>query len=178
MKVAIDRNHPWVKRNHTISIIEINSERICFGVNGVHGSFSVTKEFLFNYRPKDTIAAETPSISKPTVEHPLDHAPMVERQVMVRVRYDSSKILRIWSSTYLICNQTGHRSKLLYTDNVGKYPHWKWLPAGKRFLMVFEALPDECKTFDIYEDIPEPGEFHIKNILRNKLGVYDVLLHR
>jgi hypothetical protein len=42
--------------------------------------------------------------------------------------------------------------------------------------MVFEALPDECITFDLYEDIPEPDEFHIKNILRNKLEVYDVLM--
>jgi hypothetical protein len=40
--------------------------------------------------------------------------------------------------------------------------------------MVFEALPFRCVTFDLYEDIPEPGEFHVKNILKNKLGVYDV----
>ena len=128
---------------------------------------------------QDSIITQEPLITeeqKPIIELHPDHAPMVERQVMVRAWYDFSTSLRIWSSTYLICNQTGHRSKLLYTDNVGKYPHWQWLPVGERFLMVFEALPDECITFDLYEDIPEPGEFHIKNILRNKLEVYDVLM--
>jgi len=57
---------------------------------------------------------------------------------------------------------------------VGQYPNWQWIDAGERFLMVFEALPERCVTFDLYEDIPEPGEFHVKNILKNKLGVYDV----
>ena len=174
LSVALDRNDPWVNREYTIRIIEINSEKICFGVNGVHGRLYATKEFLLNYRPMNTVTTETQTISKPIVELHPDHAPMVERQVMVRAWYPFNTGVRVWPTTYLICNQTGHRSKLLYTDNVGKYPHWQWLPAGERFLMVFEALPDECISFDLYEDIPEPGEFHIKNILRNKLEVYDV----
>ena len=64
--------------------------------------------------------------------------------------------------------------KLLYTENVGKYPNWYQLKSGERFLMVFEALPDKCLSFDLYEDIPEPGGFHIRHILRNKTEVYDV----
>ena len=174
LTVAVDRNDPWVNREYTIRIIEINPENICFGVNGLHGRLYATKEFLLNYRPKNTITTETQTISKPIVELHPDHSPMEERQVMVRAWFDYSTSLRIWASTYLICNQTGHRSKLLYTDNVGKYPHWQWLPAGERFLMVFEALPMDCLSFDLYEDIPEPGEFHIKNIRRNKMEVYDV----
>jgi len=31
-------------------------------------------------------------------------------------------------------------------------------------------------TREANEDIPESDEFHIKNILRNKLEVYDVLM--
>lgn len=112
--------------------------------------------------------------SEPKIE--LDSAYQVkeEKQIMVRSWYPFGTGLRIWSTTYLICNQTGKRAKLLYTENVGKYPHWKWLNANERFLMVFEALPDECVSFDLFEDIPEPGEFHTKGIRRNKLGVYDV----
>ena len=53
--VALDRKSPWVNREHTITIVEINTENICFGVTGVHGRYVVTKEFLLNYRPEDTI---------------------------------------------------------------------------------------------------------------------------
>jgi hypothetical protein len=113
-------------------------------------------------------------VKKPKIELDPEHKFDVEKQVMVRSWYPFSIGVRIWPTTYLICNQTGNRSKLLYTENVGKYPNWQWLNAGERFLMVFEALPENCLTFDLYEDIPESGEFHIKNILRNKTAVYDV----
>jgi hypothetical protein len=113
-------------------------------------------------------------VKKPKIELDPEHQADVERQVMVRSWYPFGTGVRIWPTTYLICNQTGNRSKLIYTENVGKYPGWQWLSAGERFLMVFEALPKDCVSFDLYEDIPEPGEFHIKNIRRNKIEVYDV----
>ena len=111
---------------------------------------------------------------KPKVELHPDHLPKEERQVMVRSWVPYATGMRIWPTTYLICNQTGHRSRLLYTENVGRYPNWKWLAANERFLMVFEALPDECRTFDVFEDIPEEGELHLRNILRNRTEVYDL----
>jgi hypothetical protein len=113
-------------------------------------------------------------VKKPKIELDPAHQVNVEKQVMVRSWYPFSTGVRIWQTTYLICNQTGNRSKLLYTENVGKYPNWYQLKSGERFLMVFEALPDKCLSFDLYEDIPEPGEFHIRHILRNKTEVYDV----
>ena len=113
-------------------------------------------------------------VKKPKIELHPEHKVNLEKQVIVRSWLSISLPLRIWPTTYLICNQTGKRSKLIYTENIAKYPYWKRLMPGERFVMVFEALPDKCLTFDLYEDIPEPGEFHIKNILRNKLEVYDV----
>ena len=112
--------------------------------------------------------------NKPKIELDPAHEVKDEKQIMVRSWFPFSIGLRIWPTTYLICNQTGKRAQLVYTENVGKYPHWKWLNANERFLMVFEALPDECSSFDLYEDIPEPDEFHIKDIVRNKTGVYDI----
>lgn len=113
-------------------------------------------------------------IKKHNVELQTEQKINVEKQTVIRSWYSFSTSVRIWKSTCLICNQTGNRSRLVYSDNVGQYPNWKWIDAGERFLMVFEALPERCITFDLYEDIPEPGEFHVKNILKNKLGVYDV----
>lgn len=52
--VARDQNVPWVNRLHTIKIIDSESEKVCFGVNGVQGRFHTTKEFLLNYRPANT----------------------------------------------------------------------------------------------------------------------------
>jgi hypothetical protein len=113
---------------------------------------------------------------KPKIELDPDHKPLVEKQVTIRSWVTSPMPVRIWPSTYLICNQTGNRSRLLYSENVGRYPQWKFLKAYERFLMVFESLPEECVTFDLYEDIPEPEEFHARNILRNQTGVYDIQL--
>lgn len=111
---------------------------------------------------------------KPKVELHSDHEPKEDKQVTIRSWATCPMSLRIWPSTYLICNQTGNRSRLLYSENVGRYPQWKFINANERFLMVFESLPDECVTFDLYEDIPESDEFHVRNILKNRLGVYDI----
>lgn len=111
---------------------------------------------------------------KPKIALDPAHRVNEEKQVMVRSWFPYNTGARIWPTTYLVCNQTGKRAKLIYTENVGKYPQWKWLRANERFLMVFEALPDKCTSFDLYEDIPESGEFHIKGIAKNKTGVYDV----
>lgn len=47
--VVRDRNTPL----KGIKILEITSERICFGASGTHGTLSCSKEFLLNYQPKN-----------------------------------------------------------------------------------------------------------------------------
>ena len=113
-------------------------------------------------------------IKKPKIELDPETQFDVERQVMVRSWYPFSTGVRIWPNTYLRCNNTNKKAKLLYTDNVGKYPNWTQLKPNERFLMVFEALPDQCLRFDLIEDIPEPGGFYIRMIPRDKIDVYDV----
>ncbi len=99
-------------------------------------------------------------------------------QVTVRCRFDSAEfnLIRIWRSTYLVCYDTGHRSELLYADGIAIAPQWMpVLPgAAAMFTLVFAPLPKECSAFDLIEDIPQPGGFHVAGIGRNRRDMYEV----
>lgn len=83
---------------------------------------------------------------------------------------------RIWPNTYLINNQTGERcADLIDCWGVGKYPHWEFVPEGKGFTLLFDALPESCKSFELIEDIPEPGGMRYSNILRCESDVYHLI---
>lgn len=100
-------------------------------------------------------------------------------QVTVRchLHTDWATKLRIWTSTYLVCQQTGHRSRMIHAEGITYMPEWMPAPAGTTtFILVFETLPDACETFALLEDIPEPGGFHVPVILRNGRDMYDVFL--
>ena len=103
-----------------------------------------------------------------------EHQYKEERQVLVRAYITEFMPVRIWPSTYLICNQTGTRLKMLFSENVSKAPHWGLIAPYERFYMIFEGLPKACLSFDLYEEIDQPGNFHIKNIGRNGSDVYDL----
>ena len=98
------------------------------------------------------------------------------RQVLVKAHYTFFLSLRIWPTTYLICNQSGKRSKLIFSENICLAP--KWLPAwpNHEFYLIFEGLPKGCHSFDLFEEITEPGNFHIRNIARNESDVYDICM--
>ena len=40
------------------------------------------------------------------------------------------------------------------------------------FTLIFTGLPKDCNYFDLFEKIPEPGGFLVKNIKRNNSDVY------
>jgi len=86
--------------------------------------------------------------------------------------------IRIWTSTVLIDLQSGSRSRMLHAENITIAPVWMDLPVGDtaRFTLIFAPLPKTCENFDLYEDIPQSGRFHVKNIKRNKSDVYHVTI--
>mgnify|MGYP000002748249 FL=1 len=101
-----------------------------------------------------------------------------ERQVTVHCRYQTipASWIRIWKTTYLIDQATGHRSPLLTQVGITLYPHKTPVKARSEnfFTLVFAPLPSDCKVFDLIEEIPEPGGFKIYGIRRNKSDVYRV----
>jgi len=87
-------------------------------------------------------------------------------------------LIRIWKTTYLVDKASGSRSKLVHAENISYAPEWTLVPDKKefRFLLIFDALPRACVSFDLVEDIPQAGGFHIEGIARNKSDVYHVNL--
>ena len=85
-------------------------------------------------------------------------------------------LIRIWRSTFLIDRTSGSRSELIHAENISFAPQWKMIPGNTTFsfLLIFAALPKDCKVFDLLEDIPQSGGFFISNIRRNELDVYHV----
>ena len=83
---------------------------------------------------------------------------------------------RIWPTTFLTCQHSGYRSKLLHAEGVCYYPNWQLAQkAGwHSFTLVFESLPRTCTVFDLTEEIPESGAFKALGIKRNKSDVYNV----
>jgi hypothetical protein len=99
--------------------------------------------------------------------------------VYVHCYYDNphqDSLIRIWRSTYLVDTTSGTRSKLLHAENISFAPLWTLIPDGTQysFLLVFSALPKHCAHFDLFEDIPQSGGFHVKDITRNQSDVYHI----
>lgn len=100
-------------------------------------------------------------------------------QVIVHGRFScraSWELVRVWKTTYLIDRSSGHRSQLLFAENICMAPMWTALKMGEtlRFTLIFEALPKGCNVFDFAEIIPEPGGFLIENIRRNRQDIYTI----
>ena len=87
-------------------------------------------------------------------------------------------LIRIWKTTFLIDTSSGSRSQLVHAENITYAPYWTMIPDSQAytFLLIFSALPKSCKQFDLKEEIPQPGGFHITNIPRNETDVYHVNL--
>lgn len=84
--------------------------------------------------------------------------------------------IRIWPSTYLVCRHSGHHSQLLLAEGIPLAPVWMPVAAGRSvgFTLLFTGLPQHCVLFDLVEEIPDPGGFHVSGILRNGMDVYRV----
>lgn len=85
-------------------------------------------------------------------------------------------LIRIWRTTFLVDSASGSRSQLVHTENISYAPEWTLIPDRKlfHFLLIFEALPRDCVSFDLIEDIPQPGGFRVEGISRNKTDVYHI----
>lgn len=83
---------------------------------------------------------------------------------------------RIWPTTFLTCQHSGQRSKLVHAENVVYFPQWQFAQkeGWHNFTLVFEPLPSSCTIFDLTEEIPESGAFKALGIRRNKSDVYNV----
>ena len=103
-------------------------------------------------------------------------------QVILHVTYNSTDVMewiRIWPTTYLVPFPESEKVQLIHAYNIGIYPKWLVLAANKPhiFTLVFGALPKSCSSFDLWEKIPEPGGFLIRDIQRNKSDVYHLKMH-
>jgi hypothetical protein len=123
-----------------------------------------------------------PTEIKTGLEEKLKPEVEIEKQIIVHCHYYNHGIadqIRIWETTYLIAKHNEYRSKLISSYNIAKYPQLlTTIPyVTHNFTLVFEALPKECKIFDLLEDIPETGGFYINNIRRNKSDIYDLKIN-
>ena len=87
-------------------------------------------------------------------------------------------LIRIWKTTFLMDFVSGTRSKLVHAENISFAPVWTLIPdeVTFSFLLIFSSLPKSCTQFDLIEEIPQPGGFHVKNIQRNQQDVYHITL--
>ncbi|RYY94880.1 MAG: hypothetical protein EOO11_17005 [Chitinophagaceae bacterium] len=118
-----------------------------------------------------------PAIARPVFKPDISFKveALEERATIVHCSMTEFSAARIWPSTYLV-QEDGTRKALLQAFGIAPYPNWKWLLPGETFTLVFEGLDRNCLLFDLLEDIPEPGGFHIANIERNKSDVYRVFI--
>jgi hypothetical protein len=85
-------------------------------------------------------------------------------------------LIRIWKTTFLVDSNSGTRSKLVHAENVSFAPQWTMVPDGViyNFLLIFSALPKSCSHFDLIEEVPTSGGFHIRDIQRNMRDIYHI----
>ncbi len=93
-------------------------------------------------------------------------------------RHWRDMLIRIWRTTFLIDQNSAARSGLLHAINITYAPLWTQVPRSGEytFLLIFEMLPKTTLVFDLVEEIPQPGGFHIKSITRNQTDVYHVTI--
>ena len=124
---------------------------------------------------------EPPVITKPAVNPEvvtsIDTRTQEDSHVYVHCHYATEKgdLIRVWRTTYLIDQASGSSSELLHAENISIAPQWTRVSGHMySFLLIFSALPKACLRFDLKEDIPQPGGFHVTDIPRNETDVYHV----
>ena len=106
--------------------------------------------------------------------------PDLEQQVIVHCEFNPGFFLgprlRIWPTTFLIPKGGSTKSKLLQAEHITFYPEWTPIERFTlhRFTLIFEGLPKECTSFDLIEEIPEPGGFVVRDIPRVTSVIYTV----
>lgn len=128
---------------------------------------------------------EAPSKTKPEVEDKvlasIEPSVIEDSYVYVHCYFDNSweeALIRIWKTTFLVDRVSGAKSSLVHAENISIAPVWTVIPDNRvhTFILIFSALPKTCKVFDLVEEIPQPGGFHVRNIQRNGTDVYHVTM--
>ena len=104
-----------------------------------------------------------------------------ERQTIVHCHFMAfpGALIRIWKSTFLIPAEfPGMKIPLHHAENICFAPDWYQLNdyGFFSFSLIFGGLPAGCSSFDLQEEIDQPGAFFVGSIPRNESDVYDVCL--
>lgn len=131
-----------------------------------------------------TITKDIP-VTKPEIDAgvltSIDPGTLEDAHIYVHCHYQNDldeMFIRVWRSTFLVDKHSDAHAQLLHAENISIAPSWTIIP-GKMsytFLLIFSSLPKDCKLFDLVEDIPQPGGFHVSNITRNSQDVYHVTI--
>ena len=95
-----------------------------------------------------------------------------EGQVTIHMRTRLGGGVRIWPSVRLRCRSTGMESKFIHAVGLSPFPTWTRVEPGGAYKLLFEALPSDCQSFDLVEEIPQPGGLVVQDIARNGKDVY------
>jgi hypothetical protein len=119
-------------------------------------------------------------IVETAVEEQQHTLPELERQTIVHCKHflNAGDGVRIWRTTFLVERPSGTKRKLIHAENISMHPTWTIMdkPGNYHFTLYFEGLSRDCTSFDLLEEIPQPGGFIISDIPRNKQDVYRVTL--
>lgn len=134
-----------------------------------------------DYRSK-ILTREAPAKVKPDIDvalmAALDPEAMNDSYVYVHCYLQNEgkdALIRIWKTTFLV-DKGGAKSGLIHAENISIAPMWTLIADGTThsFLLIFSALARGCKQFDLVEEIPQPGGFHVTSIQRNQQDVYHI----
>jgi len=135
---------------------------------------------LPSFGSKVSIKVPLPKI-KPAIDPEIMVSPDVaaDSYVYVHCYFENEwkdALVRIWKTTFLVDHSTGLKSSLVHAENISIAPLWTMIQDNvtHNFLLIFGALPKSCSQFDLIEEIPQPGGFHVKNIQRNQRDVYHI----
>ena len=103
-----------------------------------------------------------------------------EKQTIVHCHFLASPgaMIRIWKTTFLVPEGSASKIPLLHAENICFAPDWYRLEGFGffTFSLIFGGLPSGCSSFDLREEIDQPGAFFVGNIQRNESDVYHVQL--
>lgn len=131
-----------------------------------------------------TIIKEVP-VTKPEVGTEIltsiDPHTLEDSHIYVHCHYKNEydeMFIRVWRSTFLIDRTSNARAQLIHAENISIAPVWTIIPGKMEytFLLIFSSLPKDCNVFDLIEDIPQSGGFHVSGITRNQQDVYHVTI--
>lgn len=74
----------------------------------------------------------------------------------------------------ITCYKHQYECILLFHYGIPVYPKYKE-DVNQHFTLVFEGLPDDCKTFHL-QSVPESGTWKVYDFERNEEDVYRLLI--